>query len=120
MSLANDISTKDAISFMRAAKKLGVIYAKFGTLEFRLQLPGVMPGENLRTRPPLKMSDEEIIAADERNQLQMDFDEVKEDLSVLHVEDPVGFEQAMVENLLEDAAGGNIEEAYSQRTESAL
>jgi hypothetical protein len=104
-----DVELKGAIKLIKAVKKLGVIRMKMGTLEFELS-------ENFRAdRPALKMSKEKIAKAEELHQLQMRFNEVNEDLSTMHVEDPSGFERAIVEQELsgELSSGDNIEETQN-------
>lgn len=99
---------KHAIKVIRAAKKLGVTSMKLGTLKFELG-----DREPRVSRPTLKVSAKKCAEIAEKNQLQMDFSEVTEELSTMHVEDPVGFEQALIDKELEDVEGGEIEEAQS-------
>ena len=95
---------KDAIKVIKAVKKLGVTKMKFGTLEFEIG-----PIEPRAVRPAFKVSEKEIEDMDAKNQLQWKFDEAKDDIASMHVEDPVGYERAIIEQELEDGEG-NIEE----------
>jgi hypothetical protein len=102
-----EIKLKDAIKVIKAAKKLGVISMKLGTLEFELS------NEPRAARPALKVSKKEIAKQTDRADAQMQFDDAKEDLSVMHVEDPSGFERALIDQELEDdtsVGGEQIEE----------
>lgn len=95
-----------AIKLIKASRKLGVTKLKFGTLEFELD------HEKPRASgPALKASKKEIAAQEEKNQLQFNMNEAKDDLSTMHVEDPSGFERAIVEGELD--GGDIIEETYS-------
>lgn len=107
--ILTDISIKDAMKVIRAAKKLGVTSMKLGTLEFELS------DEPRVSRPTLKVSAKKIAEQNIKNQLEMDFSEVKDELSTLHVEDPVGFEQALIDGQLDEFEGGDTsEEALGQ------
>ena len=102
-----EMDIKQAFKIIKAAKKLGVISMKIGTLEFEL--------DPAQSRPALKVSEKKIRASDEKNELQMKFNTSKEDLSVMHVEDPSGFEAALIEKELDDIDGGeHIEETFDQ------
>jgi len=97
-----DIQLKDVVKTIKAVKKLGVIRMKLGTLEFELA------SEPSVSRPTFKVSKKKINEIEARNQLQINFDDAREELSVMHVEDPVGFEAALIQKELED--GDDIEE----------
>lgn len=101
---------KDALKLIRAVKKLGVTSMKFGTLEFELS------DEPRATRPALKVSRKKLAEATEQNEVQGNFETAKDDLSVMHVEDPAGFERAIADQELGDSGGETLEEAYSFET----
>lgn len=89
-----DQELKQTIKLIKQVKKLGVISLKLGTLEFEL--------DNSAHRPASKVSKKAIAKAHERNQAQADFDDAKDDISIMHVEDPSGFERALIENEFDD------------------
>jgi len=98
---------KDAIKVIKAAKKLGVISMKLGTLEF------VLSNEPRVSRSTLKVSAKTIAKQDEKNELQMKLGDSREALSTMHVEDPLGFEDALIQKVLSDDNGGDdIEETF--------
>lgn len=99
---------KFAIKVIKQARKLGVIKLKLGTLEFELQNQNEQPRVH---RPTFKVSAKKIAELDEKNQLQMELNSAEDDLSTMHIEDPSGFEQAMVEKELED--GTELEETQN-------
>lgn len=105
-----DSELKYAIKVVKAAKKLGVIRMKLGSLEFELGRD-----EPRLRQVPLKISRKNIAAADERNRLQMDLNDANDDLSVMHVEDPSGFERALIDKELDDdgTGGDQLEEAQT-------
>lgn len=105
----NEKELKFAIKAVKAAKKLGVLSMKLGTLEFTLS----PRDEGTRVgRATLKVSAKEKSATAKENQLKLLSDELKDDLSTMHLEDPLGFEQAQIENLIVDDDGGaNIEKS---------
>lgn len=100
----------EALKIIKAAKKLGVRSMKIDNLEFELA-----ENSTLASRPTLKVSKKEIKRVAEQNGAQLDFDSAKDDLSMMHVEDPLGFEQALIENELSE--GNNIEETHDSPTE---
>lgn len=115
----SDLSAVDAISLIKVAQKYGVSKLKFGTLE--IELDQVDLDENTRaSRPALKVSKKEIVEQEKSAQLQMDFDLAKEQLATMHVEDPVGFEQAIIENELTSDGGEKFEEAQHIGAEATL
>ncbi len=100
---------KDAIKLIKIAKKLGVRSMKVDNLEFELAETTLA-----QSGPALKVSKREIKRVVEKNEAQMDFDSAKDDLSIMHVEDPLGFEQALIENELDTNREGNsIEETHN-------
>ena len=105
-------SIREAFKVIRTAKKLGVTKMKLGTLEFELN-QSEQP--NTRApRPALKVSKKTIASLDEINQLQLDLEGAKDDISTMHVEDPERFEQAIIERELdgEMAGGEQVEETH--------
>jgi hypothetical protein len=105
-----NFTPKDALKIIKQAKKLGVISMKIGNLEFELA-----DNTLARSRPALKVSKKEIVESDSKNQAQFDFETAKDELSVMHVEDPMGFERALIETELDtDGEGNNLEETYGQ------
>jgi hypothetical protein len=102
-----EMKWKDAIKVIKTAKKLGVTKLKFGTLEFEIE-----NGEPCAPRNASKIPKKKIAEAEAQNAAQLAFDEAKLDLSVMHVEDPAGFEQALIEKELDDdpSAGEQLEE----------
>jgi hypothetical protein len=107
------MKAESAIKLIVACRKNGVTRLKFGTLEIELDHNDETKIRTRASGPALKASKEEIIAQEERSQLQFQLNEAKDDLSTLHVEDPMAFEKAIVENELvdQDAGGDDIEEA---------
>lgn len=101
---------KDALKLIRAVKKLGVTSMKFGTLEFELST------EPCAQRPALKVSKKKILEQQEQNDVQENYETAKDDLSVMHVEDPAGFEQAIADQELGDSGGEKLEEAHTLET----
>ena len=105
-----DKDLKAAIKVIKAMKKLGVISLKLGTLEFTLQ------DKHPASRPTLKVSKPKLKLMAEQNQAQLDYDDAKDDLSVMHVEDPRAFEQAIIERELtadDEIAEGTLEETQN-------
>lgn len=96
----NEMKPKEALKFIKDCKKLGVTSGKFGNLEFELT-----PGVPRAPRPALKASKKQIAATEATSLAQSNFDQAKEQLSMMHVEDPVGFEQALIENELSEGSG---------------
>jgi len=101
------ITPKVAFKIIKQAKKLGVISMKLDNLEFEL-------ASSSASGPTLKVSKKEIDESFDRNQAQFDFDTAKDDLSVMHVEDPFGFEQALIEKELDTDSEDKIEETHDQ------
>jgi hypothetical protein len=112
-----EFSAKDVKNFeklAKSAKKLGVISVKLGNLEFSF----AANFESLAPRPAFKASKKEQAEVDQRNVDQLEFDAVKDELAIMHVEDPHGFEQALIENQFEDdASEGKLEETHNFGTE---
>lgn len=109
-----ELKTKDIITISSKLKKLGVSKFKFGTLEVEF----IQTDENQTRapRPALKVPKKVIAEQNERNKLQMELDQAKDDISVMHVEDPEGFEQAIIERELTETSGQpggeQVEEAH--------
>lgn len=103
-----EMKLKEVIKIIKAAKKLGVISFKLGTLEFELSK------DDLRvSRPTLKVSAKKIAEQTDRNEMQAQFSDFKDDLATMHVSDPAGFENAIVDRALDDDSGETIEETYN-------
>jgi hypothetical protein len=101
-----DLSFKNLVKTIKIAKKLGVRSMKIGSLEFVLA-DTLARGDAYKI--PKKKRDEVAL----KNLDQLDFESAKDDLSTMHVEDPVGFERALIENeLKDDSRGGSIEETH--------
>jgi hypothetical protein len=101
-----DKDLKFAIKAIKAAKKLGVSKLKLGTLEFELR-----DLENPRSRPTFKVSKKEVARQDRDGEEQLKFNAAMTELSTMHVEDPSGYERAIVEgDLVDDNSGDDIEE----------
>lgn len=104
---------RNMIKVVKTAKKLGVKSMKIGTLEFSF----TEDSDTHAPRPAFKRSSKQV-PDHEHQKIQDTFDSVKDDLSVMHVEDPRGFENALIENLLEDdAREGMLEETHTSRAE---
>ncbi len=104
------INTKRLTEVLKKLKKCGVTKIKLGTLEIELN----KKDEQITTRalrPALKVSKREIENQEKRQDAQIQLDDSKEELSTLHVENPLAFEQALVDQQIEDARGDD-EEAY--------
>lgn len=100
------------LKFIKQVKKIGVISIKLGTLEFEL--------DNSAHRPASKVSKKLIEKQANQNQAQADFDEAKDDLAVMHVEDPGGFERALIEREIDDDTLPEVtplEETQSRQTD---
>lgn len=108
-----EMTPKQALKFIKDAKKLGVTSGKLGTLEFVF-----ITDEPRAPRPALKVSKKAIGEIAEQNELQEQFDKSREDLSTLHLADPAAFEQAMIERELagDDDGGEKLEEAHALST----
>lgn len=107
---------KKALKLIKDAKKLGVISMKLGTLEFSF----AESEETLAPRGafnPTKKNKAAALASKEKAESQLEFDSAKDELGIMHVEDPAGFERAMVENDLQDASEGNLEETHNSSVE---
>ena len=105
-----DQELRQTIKVVKAMKKLGVISMKLGTLEFILQ------EKHPASRPTLKVSKPKLKLMAEQNQAQLDFDEARDDLSVMHVENPSAFEQAIIERELtadDETTEGTLEETQN-------
>jgi hypothetical protein len=97
---------KFALKVVKQAKKLGVSKLKFGTLEFEL-----FDNESPRARPTFKVSKKEVAIQGVKAEEQMKFQAAMHELETMHVEDPMGFERAIVESdLIDDNSGDNLEE----------
>lgn len=94
---------KTTLKLIKAAKKLGVISMKIGQLEFVFENRNIETNQTLAPRRAFNPSKKEIIKIAEQTKDQSEFDLVKDDLAVMHVEDPQAFEQALIENDLEDS-----------------
>ncbi len=96
-----EMNPKMALKFIKDAKKLGVTKGKLGTLEF--ELTDETTNQQTRApRPAFKVSKKDIAAADQQVSVQSQYDDARDELSTLHVEDPAAFEQAMIDKELED------------------
>lgn len=121
VTMIDDITTKqlkNTIKVVKAMKKLGIKSMRIGTLEFSF-------ADELARGPAFKRSSRQKIDA-EKQRLQDLSDGANEDLSVMHVEDPKAFEDALIENELDDVATdvtdtelreGNIEETQLSGTD---
>lgn len=112
----NELTAKDlklALKVIKAAKKLGVTKLKIGTLEFEIASQNSDEHEPRVSRPTSKASAKKIAETNARSKDQAEFNDANEELSVMHVEDPAKFEQALIENDFADG-GEIIEETYSQ------
>ena len=99
---------KNTIKVIKAIKKLGVRKLKLGTLEFELAENTLAP--NAAFKASTKKQKAEI----DKQKVQLEFNSASDDLSVMHVEDPVGFERALIEQDIDDTdeiSEGKIEEA---------
>jgi uncharacterized protein YlxW (UPF0749 family) len=112
-----EIELKSLIKVIKATKKLGVTKLKVGTLEFELKASDENENEKQSRayRPALKVSKKKAQEQDDRNQLQLNFNDAQQDLSTMHVEDPAGFERALIEQEIfdDDSAGEQFEEAHN-------
>jgi hypothetical protein len=103
---------------IQTAKKNGVKRLKMDKIEFEID----QAQEITRARPALKVSKEKLEEIDEKNSLQLEFNQATDDLSTLHVEDPMAYEQALIENAIKDedngaektTSGDQLEETYYQ------
>ena len=98
------IPTSELCELIKIAQKCGVTKLKFGTLEVEFGNE-----ENpARPRPALKVSKAKIAVVEKQLALEQQFSDVKDQLSTMHVEDPAGFEAAIVSKQIEDNGGENI------------
>ena len=99
---------KLAIKAVKAAKKLGVRTFKLGTLEFELE------EKTPRGRPALKVSRKEQDRLSDEQLSLFKAKKAQDELSTMHVSDPLGFERAIIENDLIDgiSSGEDIEKAF--------
>lgn len=104
-----EMKPKDIEKVLKLAQKFGVTKIKIGTLEAELvHVPRAV-------RPAFKASKKKIREVEEQNDAQLQFDDAKEELAVMHVEDPAGFEAALIDKELVDApdAGEQLEETHA-------
>ena len=101
----NEKDLKFALKVMKSAKKLGVTSMKFGTLEFEFS-----PSQDTRVgQHTSKLSAKKVRENEKETALTLVSNELRDDLSTMHLEDPLGFERALVENLIVDGKdGGDI------------
>jgi len=100
---------KNVEKVMKLAKKYGASQIKIGNIEVVFsELEQTAPG------PALKVSKKRIAELAQHAIDQNDFDESKDVLSTLHLEDPKAFEQALIENEL--ASGDDPSEARLEET----
>lgn len=96
---------KFALKVIKSAKKLGVKSMKLGNIEFEF-------GSEQNTRVgqhTLKLSAKSKAQAEE-TKLSLVSGSIRDEVSTMHLEDPLGFETAMVENLFVENSGDyNIE-----------
>lgn len=116
MTNKKELMTEKELKFLlkviKSTQKLGVKCLKFGSIEFELY---DSESPVTRVRPTFKATKKAIAESEEQSDAQMRFDEARDEIAVMHVEDPVGFEQALIEKELDvDASGDMIEETYSQ------
>ncbi len=117
------IDQKNELDFItkliKESKKNGVKRLKMDKIEFEIDTD---QAQNTRARPALNVSKEKIEEQDEKNSLQLEMNTATDDLSTLHVEDPVAYEQALIENAIKDqdendtktTGGDQLEETYYQ------
>lgn len=101
---------KLAIKAIKAAKKLGVVSMKLGSIEFELE---PQDGSTRVRRTTSKASAKKIAENEKETKLQLELQEIKSDLSTMHVEDPLGFEQGIIENVIGDG-GDSIEKLETE------
>jgi hypothetical protein len=99
---------KFALKAVKAARKLGVISMKLGSLEFELD-PSRDDGSTRVRRSTSKVTAKRMTEESEDAQLSLEIGRIKSDLSTMHVEDPLGFERGLIENVIGD--GGDDFEA---------
>lgn len=101
---------KMALKSIKAAKKLGVTYMKIGNIEFKLSNKSFPSASRIASKVSAKkLADNKL--ENENSNLS---ERIKDDVSTMHVEDPLGFERSMIENLI-----GDSREAFEE-TEDAL
>lgn len=100
-----EFDLKTAIKVIKAAKKLGLKSMRLGTLEFEFSNE-----ESPRTRPTLKVSKKNIAKQELARKGQLEFSDAMRELETMHVEDPVGYERAIIENDLIDTDDSGEEE----------
>lgn len=114
----SEIPVNELCELIKVSQKCGVSKLKFGTLEVEFEN---FEEEPARPRPALKVSKKKIEAQTKQLALEQQFSDVKDELSTMHVEDPAGFEAAIVSRQIEDTVGGEtFEETHNIGTESAL
>ena len=99
------IPTNELCELIKIAQKCGVTKLKFGTLEVEFESFEENPA---RPRPALKVSKAKIAVVEKQLRLEQQFSDVKDQLSTMHVEDPAGFEAAIVSKQIEDNGGEHI------------
>lgn len=124
IEIVKPITADEVINLIKASKKFGVSKIKFGTLEVEFretEIDNDNSNSNSRaSRPALKAS-KKANELSQQIKLQENFEDVKDRLSTLHVEDPVAFEAAIASQELEEQRGGdNLEETQYSGAESAL
>lgn len=93
---------KDLIKVIKEMKKLGVKHLKMGTLEFEIATEQENIEKLRADRPAFKPSKKTVEEANKKNALQLEMNTAQDDLSTMHVEDPLAFEQAIVEQAVDD------------------
>lgn len=112
MTDVNETNIANILKLIKGSKKLGVISLKIGSLEFVLQ-NSLAPGRASKTAKKRQIQLEQTKA-------QNEFDVASDELGIMHVEDPVGFEQGLIQNDLIDGIDGGregYEETHDQSTE---
>lgn len=94
------ISLKELAKLIKICKTEGVSSLQYGEIQLSMVAP---EKPSMTPAPQARGSAKKALEVSEKQDLQTQFDLARESIEVMHVEDPVGFEQALINGELDEA-----------------